>query len=306
MPVYSAVAPAAHRVALATLGTFHERRGEQALLAGSGPLPASWVRLLAQHADLEWGGTVAPGIDGDLYGVQAGLDLFGRDAGDGHLDRVGLLLAYADLDGDVTGQALGWNGLAVGDLDANGTSLGAYWTHVGPRGWYVDAVLMATWFGGDASAASGESIDIGGSGVTASLEAGYPLAAAGWTLEPQGQLVWNHLDLDDAGDGISPVSFDTDDVMTGRLGLRASTGAGRLRPYLKANLWHTFSADAAVRFGDDRIVTDLGGTALELGAGLVTDVNDRASFHVIVDYTTSLDDEDGEIVEGSLGLSIRF
>ena len=63
------------------------------------------------------------------------------------------------------GQALGWNDLQVGDVDVNGTSLGGYWTHVGPNGWYLDGILMGTWFGGDATSSAGESIDIDGTGV---------------------------------------------------------------------------------------------------------------------------------------------
>ena len=102
------------------------------------------------------------------------------------------------MNGDVRGQALGWNDLSVGGIDLGGTSVGGYWTRIGQGGWYLDGVVMATFFGGYATSSRDVGIDIDGTGVTASLEGGYPIALAqGWTLEPQAQLVWQHLSLDD-------------------------------------------------------------------------------------------------------------
>lgn len=97
------------------------------------------------------------------------------------------------MNGDIKGQALGWNNLAVGEVDIGGTSFGAYWTHVGAQGWYLDAVLMGTWFSGDATSRAGESVNIDGSSVAASLEGGYPIALTeDWTLEPQAQIIWQN------------------------------------------------------------------------------------------------------------------
>ena len=81
---YSAIPPVAHYLALSTLGTFHERRGEQALLRGAGTLPAAWGRAFGQHADLAWGGTVEPSVEGNLFGFQVGQDILGRESDSGH------------------------------------------------------------------------------------------------------------------------------------------------------------------------------------------------------------------------------
>ncbi len=149
VPTYSVVPPIAHHLALSTLGTFHERRGEQALLHGAGYLPTTWARIFGQDAEMKWDGTVSPSFDGTLFGFQAGQDLFGWESGNDHHDRVGLFVGHARMDGDVKGQALGWNDLLVGQIDLDGTSVGGYWTHIGPNGWYLDGVVMGTWFGGD-------------------------------------------------------------------------------------------------------------------------------------------------------------
>lgn len=311
VPVYSALPPVAHHLALSTLGTFHERRGEQDLLKTGGYLPASWARVFGQDVDMRWKGTVAPGLDGQLYGIQVGQDLYGRETESGHSDRLGLFFGYARVTGDLTGQALGWNNLAVGDLEVTGTSFGGYWTHIGPQGWYLDAVLMGTWFGGSASSNENQAIDIDGHGVTASLEGGYPVALSeSWTLEPQAQLIWQSLSLDDQADRFSTVSFDSDNAWTGRIGLRLQgtedTTMGKLRPYLKANIWQNFSSDQTVSFGTDPIVTDLKGTSLEIGGGLTLDVTEKASLFATADYTTNLGGEKTRIWEGNIGLNVKW
>ena len=311
VPTYSVIQPVAHQLALATLGTFHERRGEQSLFAGSGSLPASWGRAFGQNTEMGWSGTVDPSLDGRLYGIQAGQDVFGWESQGGHMDRVGFFVGYDQMDGEVRGQALGWNNLAVGDIDAGGTSFGGYWTHIGPGGWYLDGVLMGTWFSGDATSKAGEHVGVDGSAVTASLEGGYPIPLGdGWTLEPQGQIIWNHLSLDDGADDFSSVSFSGDDVVTGRLGLRLQgtydAGGMKLQPYLKANIWHNFDASQTVSFGGDRITTSIDGTSLEIGGGLVAKVSESTSLFTTVDYTTDLGGEKTRTWEGNVGLSVKW
>ena len=53
-------------------------------------------------------------------------------------------------------------------------------------------------------------------------------------------------------------------------------------------------------------MTELEGTALEVGGGLVADLNDRLSLFATADYTTDLDGEETRIFEGNFGLSLRF
>src|SRR5690606_40843030 len=103
---------------------------------------------------------------------------------------------------------------------------------------------------------------------------------------------WQHLSLDDQADRYSSISFDTDDAWTGRIGFRLQgkqeTSIGKLRPYLKANLWQNFSSDQTVRFTTDPIVTDLKGTSLELGGGISLDITEEASLFATAGYTTNL------------------
>ncbi|WP_306306738.1 autotransporter family protein [Nitratireductor aquibiodomus] len=310
---YSTVPPVLQHLAASTLGTFHERRGSQPFLRnGDTVLPASWSRLFGQTVESKWGGTVAPGFDGNLLGFQLGQDLIGRESHSGHIDRAGIFISHARMNGDTTGQAIGWNDVAVGELDIHGTSLGGYWTHVAPNGWYLDGVVTGTWFGGEARSNAGEAIEVDGTGVAASVETGYPVALNDrWRLEPQAQLIWQHLSLDDQSDRFSTVTFETDDVVTGRLGIRlagdfqADDGQS-LKPYFKANLWHTFSAEHSLGFGGDAVATELNGTSLELGAGLVANLTKQVGLFATADYTTNIGGEKTQIVEANLGLSITW
>ncbi|SFU07548.1 outer membrane autotransporter barrel domain-containing protein [Mesorhizobium sp. YR577] len=311
VPTYSVLPPVAYELGLANLGTFHERRGEQALLQGVDFLPVVWGRVFGQDNETKWSGTVSPTFDGHLLGFQAGADLFGWESSSGHRDRAGLFVAHSSMDGDIRGQALGWNDLAVGKLNLDGTSVGAYWTHIGPTGWYLDGIVMGTWFSGDATSDRNVGVDIDGSGVAVSLEGGYPIALTGtWTIEPQAQIIWQHLSFDDQQDRFSTVSFDPGSGATGRLGVRLQGempfGDMKLQPYLKANLWHDFKSTDTVSFGSDAISTERKGTSLELGGGVVAKLTDTVSLFATADYTTNLGGEKTRVFEGNIGVSVKW
>lgn len=310
VPVYSALPPVAEHLAMTTLGTFHERRGEQSLLSNTELSPV-WGRIFGQDTEMAWSGTVSPSFDGTLFGFQGGFDLVGRETASGQVDRAGLFVAYASMNGDVRGQALGQNNLSVGSIDLDGTSVGGYWTRIGQGGWYLDGVVMATFFGGNATSTRDTGIDIDGTGVTASLEGGYPIALAqGWTLEPQAQLVWQQLSLDDTTDRFSSVSFDTDGSVTGRLGARLQGetvfNGTALQPYLKANIWHDFGGTGHVNFDTTDISTEGRSTSFEFGGGLVAKITDKVSIFATGDYTSNLGGEKRRILEGNLGFSVKW
>ena len=98
--------------------------------------------------------------------------------------------------------------------------------------------------------------------------------------------------------------------MTGRIGARLEgefqTSAGLMQPYLKANLWHDFSGSDTVSFGVNPFVTDFGGTALELGGGIVASVSDNVSLYGTADYTFDVDGERYRALKGNVGLSVKW
>jgi autotransporter family porin len=314
-PTYAVVPPVAHQLALASLGTFHERQGEQGLLRGEGALRAAWGRVMGQSTEQSWQGTVAPTFDGSLWGVQAGVDVFARESEDGRRDHVGVFVGRSRIDGDVRGFALGWNNLSVGTMELDDKHLGLYWTHVGAGGGYLDAVLMGSRYDGDAGSSRGIGIDLEGDGAMASLEAGYSRALAEggrWRLEPQLQVIWQRIDFDDRSDPFAEIAFDSDNAVISRFGLRLAgnydTSGGWLQPYLKLNLWHGFGGEDRLRFGSDTVVSEQSFNAIEFGGGVVLRLNDRASVFVVADYTVDSgeDDEQRKSIEGNAGVRIAW
>jgi len=310
--IYSAVPLMARQVGLATLGTFHERQGEQGLLGGNKPLSAAWGRVFGEHTSQRWSGAVNPEFNGSIAGFQAGLDVVGVDSGNGHRDRLGFFVGYARADGNIRGFATGFQRLPVGKLRIDGTSVGAYWTHIGPSGWYVDAVLMNTWYSTDPSSYRGYSAGGNGTGLTASLESGYPIAlGGGLTLEPQGQLIWQRLSLDATRDAVSTVDYQNGNAFSGRLGLRLQgnwlMGGTSVQPYLKASYWRDFAGTDNVVFDNvDVIPTQRGANAAEFGGGLVVKVSQAASLYATGDYTAGLGNDHRRGVKGNVGLRISW
>lgn len=309
--VYSALPPVARDMALATLGTFHERRGEQAFLHGGENFSAAWGRVFGKSLDQSWAGTVSPSLDGALGGIQAGLDMLRWENASGGSTVAGLMAGYTGLDGDIAGNVLGESDIEVGSLNLDGYSFGGYLTHVGAGGWYVDAVVMGTWFGGDASTDRGIGIDPDGDALTLSLEGGVPIAISqGWTLEPQAQLVWQDISFDDQDDTLSAVRFDTDDGLFGRIGARLQgtfqTASGEFKPYLKANLWHSFDTEDTTWFDADPIDIESEGTMLELGGGIAHKFTDKFSGFVTADYSFDVDGDRRREFEGNVGLQVQW
>ena len=162
-------------------------QGDQTLSGRSGPPPAAWGRLFGGSREQQWSPTIngldfqiGPEIDGHIWGLQAGLDLFGFEHEDGGEDRVGLFYTHTEASGDITGYTLARPNNPSGELDLNGDSIAAYWTHIGASGWYVDAVAMITWLDGDATSNRGIGAELDGNVFAASLEGGYPVRARQW------------------------------------------------------------------------------------------------------------------------------
>jgi outer membrane autotransporter protein len=311
-PAYAVVPLAAHQLALTSLGTFHERQGEQASLSGNGVVSAIWGRVFGQKLDQKWGGTVSPAFDGTQGGFQLGVDLFGKTSDGGKGDHFGVFAGRAWMTGDIRGFALGWNNLTVGRLKLNGTSVGGYWTHVGPGGWYIDAVAMGSWYGGSSLSSRGVGIDTDGKSVTLSLESGYPInLAPGLTFEPQAQIIWQRMMLDNTNDAFSTVDFSTTSAFTGRIGGRLLTsahiGATRLQPYFKMNLWRDFNAQDSILFGgSDAVVTQRAATAVELGGGLGVQFSSSVSLNATGGYSTAFDHNKREGFQGTIGFRVAW
>ncbi|WP_330211465.1 autotransporter family protein [Pseudomonas sp. AM4(2022)] len=312
VPVYSVDIPAAQLMTLQALGTFHERQGEQSLLTETGAVPAGWGRAYGSDFNKSWSGTVAPSFDGTVKGYQVGHDLYAAETSGGQTQRLGLLIGQSRLRGEVKGFAMGWQNHRSGRVKLDGDNFGAYWTLTDPTGWYVDLVAMGTRLDGDNKSDRGMKMDTKGHALALSAEAGYPFRLSEhWEVEPQAQVIGQKIDLDSQHDGISKVSFDSQEYWTGRIGARLK---GRylvsntpVEPYVRANVWHTFGGSDTVTFdGVDRIKSDHKSSTADMGVGVVAQLSSAFSVYMEGKYGTHLDANNFEGISGTAGVRARW
>ncbi|WP_339482940.1 MULTISPECIES: autotransporter family protein [unclassified Pseudomonas] len=312
VPTWSVLPPAAAQLTLVALGTFHDRQGDQRLLTENGAFGAGWGRVYGKDLDQTWAGTVTPRFDGSIKGFQVGNDLYSSLLSNGLTQRIGFFVGHTELNGNVDGFNLGFEGRRAGKIELDGDSYGLYWTFTDPTGGYVDAVVMGTRLDGDNRSERGLKIDNRGHALTLSAEAGYPFAvAADWVLEPQVQIIHQKVSLDTQDDGVSRVEFDSDSAWTGRLGARLKgryqVSGMPVEPYLRANLWHTLSGTDTVTFDDtDRVVTQQRASTGDLGVGVIVSLAPTVSVYAGADYSNNLDSHQQRSVAGNLGVRISW
>lgn len=312
VPTWSVLPPAAAQLTLSALGTFHDRQGEQRLLSETGAFSAGWGRVYGKNLDQTWAGTVTPRLDGSLNGFQVGNDLYSSQTSGGQTQRIGLFVGHSRIRGDVDGFNEGFEHNSAGKIKLEGDSYGLYWALTDPHGGYVDTVVMGTRFDGDSRSDRGLKLDNRGHALTLSAETGYPFALNDtWVIEPQAQVIHQKISLDSQDDGISRVSFDSDSAWTGRLGARLK---GRyqlnglpLEPYLRANLWHTFSGTDSVTFdGTTTIDSEQKSSTADVGLGVVLTLDRAVSVYASTDYSSNIDSNDLRGLAGNLGIRISW
>src|SRR5690606_19048534 len=107
----------------------------------------AWLRGLGEVGRSRWtGSTDIHAHDVQLWGIQAGLDLYRAEHSNGHRDHVGIYGGYVSHRSRISGFGLGAHDLQVGKLSLGGPAVGGYWTHYTPSGGYLDGVVQWNWF----------------------------------------------------------------------------------------------------------------------------------------------------------------
>jgi outer membrane autotransporter protein len=322
LATYGVVQPIARQLGLDTLGTLHERIGDTLTSENaSGSSPgwgrADWGRFFGQEVNNNYLAFADPHATGWLGGFQGGIDLWRGSFLPGNRDAAGVYFAYGHADIQVSGLVTNPAATAyvlthTGTVNLDAYSAAAYWTHYGPSGWYVDAVLQGTRYGGNATTQFAQ-LPTNGFGFISSLEAGYPVPlplGPRFVLEPQAQIIWQQVTLNQANDGLGPVGLGTTSGPTGRVGVRAqwtiiSENGQVWQPYVRANLWRDWGAEATTTFGIDSVPLVEAAMRLELAGGLTAKLNDRLSLYAQAGYQFAVaetNDTTRNGVKGDVGL----
>ena len=285
--------------------------------------PAVWGRVFGQQIEDHYQAFADPRANGQITGLQAGFDVLRSDGLiPGHTDYAGLYAAYGNANVDVSGLVTNAAATAfvlqhTGHLNLNAYSGGAYWTHYGPQGWYLDLTLQGTSFGGAASTEFAH-LNTSGSGFISSLEGGYPIAlpvfGPNFVLEPQAQVLWEWVSFASGNDGLGPVALGATSETTARVGLKGkwtiTTDSGQIwQPYVRANFWSDFGGDATTMFGMDSVPLISHAQYMDVDAGFTTKINAHLSAFADAGYQFAVSHDGGgkhDGVKGTAGLRYQW
>jgi autotransporter family porin len=312
----------------AMVDTLHERVGEERLNPDA-PLPPDeektygpslgWGRVIyrsgKQEADHQTLTGRTPEYNYDLTGFQLGADLYRKTSNDGSHQQAGLSIATAHLDAGVKHE----RGFNAGDDSVRGYSLGGYWTYFDTDGWYVDGVAQLNHFDIKARPNNLTHFDTEGWGYTLSLETGYPMEAdKDLYIEPQAQVIYSYVDLNDAKDEGAHVRFDDVDSLIGRIGVRIAKDwfdqqpnepLRRTNGWIRPSIWHEFRAKPNTDFSSETgyvpFHSDFSGTTGELNLGVDYQADRRTTFTVSAGYQQSFDG-DAHGYDVMVGFKMKF
>ena len=318
------VAPVlANRFGLAMLGTYNDRRDRLSTNA-----PAFWFRAFGEDGSAGSSASKpetqlrnfyrdGASYDYKLDGFQAGVDLYLNEKSDGSVDVAGVFAGLGRAEAEVD-RVYGGN---AGKLTMNGYSFGGYWTYIDQSGWYSDVVLQATRYD-RVHSRSVQNVDMqtSGWGFISSLEGGYRHAFNdGWAIEPQAQLIYQHVSLDNTSDKYGRIYFHDTDTVYGRVGAKLSyewqgESGSQYSAWTRMNVWHTMGGSAKTSFanlqGQNRVTleSDLGGAWGQIGLGLSGRLSEKVSLFASGDYNRSLGHNGikSDSFSGRLGLKVQW
>ncbi|WP_042438518.1 autotransporter outer membrane beta-barrel domain-containing protein, partial [Comamonas testosteroni] len=288
VPLLSALPAQLRQADMAMLGDLRKRMGDEGAQAttssDTGASRRVWGRILRTDPKISQQGTVSPESSGHLTGFQAGLDLYADQS-----IKAGIYVGQLEGDMSVKGFASGVDRKYVGFNNLRTRYLGVYGTWQDQSGLYADAVLQGADYRSDLRTAGDTAqARTKGSGWLASLEMGKAFAVtSNWQIEPQAQIIYRKLSIDDTALSLATVKNKADDDWTVRLGARIkgnfATGAGVLQPYGRINVYKASNTTDIASFAAPGGTTDIkakgGYTATEMAAGASLQINPRTSVY---------------------------
>ena len=286
VPLLSALPAQLRQADMAMLGDLRKRMGDEGTQAttgsDSGASRRVWGRILRTDPEIRQQGTVSPESSGHLTGFQAGLDLYADQS-----VKAGIYVGQLEGDMSVKGFASGEERKHVGFNNLRTRYLGVYGSWLDQSGLYADAVLQAADYRSSLRTADDTAqARTNGSGWLASLEMGKAFALSpSWYIEPQAQIIYRKLSIDDTALSLATVRNQAGDDWTLRLGARLkgsfTTSAGVLQSYGRINVYKSSNTTDIASFAAPGGTTDIkakgGHTTTEMAAGASLQLNPRTS-----------------------------
>lgn len=322
--IYSQLGNQALRQSEVAVGSFNERMGSTETLART-VYPYAWARslgVLERRKGAPLGirqGNVA--VDSRVGGLQVGTDLFVASKGVGR-QSVGVFATAMISRNDVAHYQASTRSMAdAGRSDQTMHGLGAYYTLMDGKGGYADFVAQVSRYGvkTQSRGALGTSLQTSGWGAAVSAEAGKAFDVrdgSGLRVEPQAQVMVQHVKLRDAEDSVGRVALPGLHALHSRVSLKLSKFWGeqaqtQSHGWLMLSYLHTrgksSSSYPSATQGDIAFDNDLDGSRIGLAAGYDRRAGRNTFVNVQVHAEQGLGSTSGlRAVAGSVGVKYLF
>ena len=323
--IYSQLGGQALRQSELAVGTFNERMGATETLSRK-VYPFAWARTLGgwENRDGASRGILQSQVASrtTLGGLQVGTDLFVTNTGI-RRNSIGVfgtaMVSRAQVDHY---QESTRSTIDAGRSDQTMYGLGAYYTMMDGKGGYADFVTQISRYGvqTQSSGAAGMSLQTSGWGVALSAEAGKAFdigdASEGLRIEPQAQVMVQHIKLRDSDDDIGRVALPKSYAVHSRVSLKLSKAWGEQddaqnHGWFMLSYRHTLgdstSSYQTLTQGDIAFDNKLDGSRVGLSAGYDRRAGKNTFINVQLNAEQGLGGESGLLaVGGSVGIKYLF
>ena len=309
-----------------TVGTLHERRGENQILNlenMSKDKGQIWTRIFGHGLNEK--GKERFEYESDIYGVQVGHDFKINEDSKGNTHLLGGYISYNRANTDFFDKYRAENGYISDDKftgkgKSESVSLGLTKTKYTQNGSYYDLVGQISFLQNKYNSRDDYAAKQKGYGLLLSAEVGRPFKfsksvnGTSWSIEPQAQLSYQHLHMKSFNDGLRSVNQDNRNGLRTRAGVRISYDknsevTNRTNTYYAvANVWHdlTKNNNRATNIGLDKVSEKYGKTWGEIGIGAQAPVGQKSNLYVDTRYEHSFGNENRSGYKGTIGFKHTF
>ena len=281
IPIYSTAVPAYvlmnhinFEQNYTTIGRLHKRRVLVTPFAISADQDQTWGRTYGES--LEQNGKNRFNFKSKMYGFQ-----IGHDFRQGERSLISAYLSYNHAETKFYDKYRSINGLVAnnkyaGDGESDIFSLGVTNTYYNEKNGYIDLVGQLSYLRNKYSPLNNTNYTQRGWGLAASIEVGQPFILKTnennqeqWLIEPQAQIIYQYIDLNNINDGIRKVTSKNKDGLRGRAGIRLAYNSAESfnTIYMTANILHDFLSSQNTQIGRDNLKENYSKTWGEIGVG---------------------------------------
>ena len=323
VPAYTLIPNLNLEVGYETVGTLHQRRGENQALSWEKSQANNqiWGRIIGKHIALD--GKKRLNLSADLAGFQFGHDFDISSSKNGGKRLTGGYVGYTHANSKFYDEYRAENGVVIDDkytgkAKTENLHVGVTHTRYSEDGSYIDFVGQLSWMQNKYNSLDSKAKNHG-LGVALSGEVGRPFVLSkektnngdSWIIEPQAQLIYQYLGLNSFTDDMRSVHQDKQHNLRSRIGVRFAynnlTDHEKVRTlYFTTNVWHNFRNTSASNIGEDNVTEKLAKTWGEVGLGAQFATSSNTHIYADARYEQSLSGTKHQGYKGSIGIKYSW